>query len=482
MNPVRAIPRLLIAGLSGGSGKTIVSMGLLLQLRRAGIEVRAFKKGPDYIDPAWLAWASAHPARNLDTYLMGSAKVRASFLRNSVPEGINLIEGNRGLFDGFDAAGTHSSAVLAETLTTPVVLVINATKMTRTAAALVLGCQKLDPGLSLCGVVLNNVNGPRHEQILRTAIESACSVPVVGALPRAAGNPLPERHLGLIPPEESNGMDRVEQNLLSLVETRLDFDALLSIARSAPPLEVQAEQRPYLPDARGLRIGYLRDSAFSFYYPENLEELERAGAELVPIPALQAPSLPGGLHALYIGGGFPETHAQRLSGNTSFLESLRRACESGLPVYAECGGLMLLAQRLIWKGTHYPMAKVFRCDVEVFDAPQGHGYCELSVDQPNPFFPQGLVLRGHEFHYSRIVACAEPLQSACALIRGTGCCPGREFILSGNVMAGYTHLQATATPEWVEGFIDAAREFSSGKTHCNKGCVSNAANATWVSL
>ncbi len=454
------MPRLLIAGLSGGSGKTIVSMGVLLLLRRAGIEVQAFKKGPDYIDPAWLGWAAARPARNLDTFLMGAARVRASFLRNGTPEGINLIEGNRGLFDGFDAAGTHSSAVLAELLSAPVVLVVDATKMTRTAAALVLGCQKLDPRLSLRGVVLNNVNGRRHEQVLRAAIESACSIPVVGALPRAAGNPLPERHLGLVPPQEHQGVGQAEQELLRLVENRLDLDALLSIARSAPPLEMLAQERPALPDGHGLRIGYLRDSAFSFYYPENLEELERAGAQLVPISALQAGALPEGLHALYIGGGFPETSAQELSGNTGFLESLRQACAGGLPVYAECGGLMLLARSLTWKGTRYPMANVFRLDVEVFDAPQGHGYSELRVDIANPFFPQGTVLRGHEFHYSRIVEVEEAAGTACAVLRGVGCLPGRDCLLTQNVMAGYTHLHAEATPEWAQGMVAAAREFA----------------------
>ncbi len=457
---MRAMPRLLIAGLSGGSGKTIVSMGLLLLLRRAGIDLRAFKKGPDYIDPAWLAWVSEHPARNLDTFLMGAGKVRASFLRYGVSDGINLIEGNRGLFDGFDAAGTHSSAALAETLTVPVVLVIDATKMTRTAAALVLGCQNFDPRLSLQGVVLNNVNGRRHEQILRAAIESACSIPVVGAIPRAAHNPLPERHLGLVPPREHRAMHRVEQDLLRLMEDRFDLDALLFIARGAPPLEASAEESLLSPDAHGLKIGYLKDSAFSFYYPENLEVFERAGAEMVPVSALATGALPEGLHALYIGGGFPETHAQKLSDNTSFLESLRQACESGLPVYAECGGLMLLAQNLIWKGSQYSMAKVFPFDVEVFDTPQGHGYSELRVDAPNPFFPQGAVLRGHEFHYSRIVGFTDPAGTACAVIRGVGCLPGRDCLVTRNVMAGYTHLHATATPEWALGLLKAAHDFA----------------------
>jgi cobyrinic acid a,c-diamide synthase len=460
VNSKPSMPRLLVAGVSGGSGKTIVTLGLLLLLRRAGFDVRAFKKGPDYIDPAWLAWASAHPARNLDAFLMGVETVRASFVRHGTPDGINVIEGNRGLFDGLDAAGTYSSANLAEILATPIVLVLDATKMTRTAAALVLGCQKLDPRASIRGVVLNQVNGQRHEQVLREAIESVCSIPVIGALPRLQENPLPERHLGLVPPDEHQTMGTVERNLLEWMENRVDLNALLTIARSAPPLAAHADERTSLPDAHGLRIGYLRDSAFTFYYPENLEELERAGAELVPISALDATSLPADLHALYVGGGFPETHAHALSANTSFLKSLREACTTGLPVYAECGGLMLLARSLSWQGVRYPMANVFPIDVEAFATPQGHGYSELRVDAPNPFFPQGDVLRGHEFHYSCIVCGSESVTSACAVLRGTGCFSGRDGLVAQNVFAAYTHLHATATPHWASGILTAAIQFA----------------------
>ena len=453
------MPRLMIAGLSGDSGKTIVSAGLLLLLRRAGVHVRAFKKGPDYIDPAWLRWASGHPARNLDTYLMGPDGARASFLRAGLSGGINLIEGNRGLFDGFDAEGTHSSAALAEVLAAPVLLVIDATKMTRTVAALVLGCQKLDPGLALRGVVLNNVNGRRHEQILRAAIESACSIPVLGALPRAAANPFPGRHLGLIPPDEHEGLDSAEQELLKLVEGRFDLDAVLSIARSAPGLEQVAEDSLTAPNAQGLRIGYLKDSAFSFYYPENIEALQQAGAEMVPVSALQSPALPEAIHALYIGGGFPETHARQLAANSSFLESLRQASERHMPIYAECGGLMLLARTLAWKEARYPMAGAFPIDVEVLDKPQGHGYTELRVDTLNPFLEPGTILRGHEFHYSRILTPRAQLETACAILRGAGCGEGRDFLVTRNTMAGYTHLHAVGTPQWTRGMVNAAREF-----------------------
>ena len=460
MDDLRAFPRLVIAGMSGSSGKTIVSLGLLHLLRRAGLEVRAFKKGPDYIDAAWLTWASSDTARNLDTYLMGPERVFESFTYHAVPDGINLIEGNRGIFDGFDAAGTHSTAALARLLSAPVILVVNASKVTRTAAAFVLGCQKLDPAVEIRGVVLNHVNGERHREVLRNAIESACSIPVVGTIPNAKASLLPERHLGLVTPQEHSARKKLGQDLLRLVDGRLDLDALLAIAHSAPPLPRVSEERLAGPVAAEVNIGYLKDAAFTFYYPENLEQLERAGARLIPISALTATALSANLQALYIGGGFPETHARELSGNRSFLRSLREAASRGLPIYAECGGLIVLAKNLLWKDGRYPMAGVFPFDVEVCGSPQGHGYSELRVDRPHPFFPVGLALRGHEFHYSRILPCEETVATACVVHRGAGCLDKREFVTSRNVVATYTHLHALASPEWATGIVNAARRFA----------------------
>jgi cobyrinic acid a,c-diamide synthase len=459
------MPRLLIAGMSGGSGKTLVSLALLLALRRAGFPVRAFKKGPDYIDAAWLSWASSHAARNLDTYLMGRDIVRSSFARNAITDGVNLIEGNRGLFDGFDAAGTHSSAALSHCLAAPVLLVINASMVTRTAAALVAGCRALDPELPIRGVILNNVSGQRHEEVLRAAIESACAIPVVGTIHKAAVNPLPERYLGLVPPQEHDATEQIQRDLLQLADG-LDLNAILSIARNAPSLEIDHPE--VSPSAvKGIKVGYLRDAAFSFYYPENLEQLEQGGAELIPISSLQSDALPEGLCALYIGGGFPEKYAEVLSANRSFLESIRQAALNGLPIYAECGGLILLAQTLRWEDRAYPMAGVFPFDVEGFVTPQGHGYSELHVDQPNPFFPTGLVLHGHEFHYSRISLGDKPADTACAVLRGVGCFQKRDLVVTKNVMAGYTHLHALATPEWAKGFLNAAHRLVPRSAHRN---------------
>jgi cobyrinic acid a,c-diamide synthase len=478
-------PRLVIAGLSGESGKTLVSLGILLAASQSGLPVRAFKKGPDYIDAAWLAWASGRPARSLDSYLMGFTEVTRTFVRHSLPDGLNLIEGNRGLFDGVDAKGTHSTAELAKALRAPVVLVVNVSKVTRTTAALVLGCQKLDADVPIAGVILNRIGSPRHEQVIREAIESECGLPVLGAVPRMeSGELLPGRHLGLVTPEEHAGKEELRANLASLARNHLDLERLVAIAKEAPSLVGRtpasapdplvrlpnagegAGRGPGGPphgwlDGRGLKIGYLKDSAFTFYYPENLEALESAGAELAAIDAVAGSQLPAGLDALYIGGGFPETHAARLASNGAFLASIREGARRGLPIYAECGGLMLLARSIVWNERTFRMAGVLPFDVEVCSAPQGHGYARLQVDGPNAFFPQGTVLKGHEFHYSRILLEGRQPPTAFSVIRGTGCFAGRDGVVAGNVLASYVHLHAAAAPEWAKGLLEAARNHAS---------------------
>jgi cobyrinic acid a,c-diamide synthase len=462
---VRGVPRLVVSGLSGDSGKTLVSLALLLAVRDRGLPVCAFKKGPDYIDSAWLAWASGRPARNLDTFLMGADIARASFVRHALATGLNLIEGNRGLFDGVDAAGTHSTAVLARTLGAPILLVVDARKTTRTVAACILGCQMLGRDVRIAGVILNRVSGRRHEAVLRESVESLCDLPVLGVVPRAAGDVLlPGRHLGLVPPEEHTGVDELGSRVRELMEGGLAINHILAIARGASaidpaatlPAERDRHGGPAQAGGAGLRIGYLRDSAFTFYYPENLEAIEAAGARLIAISALSDRELPADLDTLYIGGGFPETHGVALSKNRSFLESLRLRAEGGMPVYAECGGLMLLSRGVRWQGRAHQMAGVLPFDVEVCTEPQGHGYTLLDVDRPNPFFAPGLALRGHEFHYSRILPERELPETACAVRRGTGSYAGRDGVTVHNVWASYTHLHALGTPEWAEALLGAA--------------------------
>jgi cobyrinic acid a,c-diamide synthase len=460
MDQPRPFPRLVIAGLAGDAGKTLVSVALALVLRDRGVPVCGFKKGPDYIDPAWLAWATDQPTRNLDTCLMGAELARGSFVEHAISHGINLIEGNRGIYDGSDARGTHSTAQLAKLLAAPVVLVIDGAKVTRTAAACVLGCQALDPDVRFAGVVLNRVAGSRHERVLREAIETTCEIPVLGAIPRAdARRLLPGRHLGLVTPQEHGETEDLGRELRAIAGS-LDADRLLAVARQAPPLHPQSPLREAPPPGSPVKIGYLLDSAFTFYYIDNLEALEAAGATLVPISALGAPELPPDLDALYIGGGFPETHAAALASNRSLLKAIGQAAGRGLPVYAECGGLMLLSRAIWWQERKYPMAGVLPFEVEMQSKPQGHGYTQLVVDRPNPFFPEGTSLKGHEFHYSRVLAGPGTAPTACSVLRGSGCFAGRDGVVVNQTFATYTHLHALAAPQWATGVVRAARLFA----------------------
>ena len=464
----QSLPRVVVAGTGGDSGKTLVSLGLCLAWRDEGTPVAAFKKGPDYIDAAWLEWASAAPARNLDTYLMGRGSVRDAFGTFASREGVSVVEGNRGLFDGAGVEGTHSTAELAKLIDAPVILVLDVTKTTRTAGALALGCARFDADLDLAGIVLNRVAGPRHERVARSAVERGAGIPVVGAIPKIpGGDPLPGRHLGLVTVHEHGRLDAVGRRLLETIRSSLDLDAIRSLASSRAALEFTASS-PLTVAGDPVRIGVLRDSAFSFYYPENLEALQLGGAELVFVSALEHTELPT-LDGLYIGGGFPETHAEQLAANRPLLGSLAAEAADGLPVYAECGGMMLLARTIRWRGETHPMAGVLPMDMVVEARPQGHGYAEVTVDRDNPYFSVDTQLRGHEFHYSRVVD-GVGLHSVFDVGRGTGSLAGRDGLVIGNVLASYIHIHARGTPQWAPGVLRRARLWKTTK-NSNRGAM-----------
>jgi cobyrinic acid a,c-diamide synthase len=454
-------PRILIAGTGGDCGKTMVALGLAAAWRREGTAIAAFKKGPDYIDAAWLSLAADRPARNLDTWMMGPERVLDSFRANAIRTGVNIIEGNRGLHDGEDVHGTHSSAALARLLGSPVVLILAAQKITRTAAAIVLGMKMLDPGLNIAGVLLNRVANTRQEALMRTAIESETGLPVLGAIPRAEEDLLPSRHMGLVTPQEHAKAERTVNAAADWVSRSVDLKRLRSIAETAaqsPVAEGTAGEDSIGPaDARGLRIGCFTGPAFTFYYPENLEAIDRTGATRVDIDPLKDSELPP-IDALYIGGGFPETHATQLADNVSMRRSVAVAAQNGLPVWAECGGLMFLARSIYWKESTYPMAGFLPIVVTLGDKPSGHGYEEVIADRPNPFVKSGTLLRGHEFHYSRIVD-AGPIETAFEVHRGVGLGRGRDGIVMNRVLASYLHVHSLATPDWVHWLVKAAKEY-----------------------
>jgi cobyrinic acid a,c-diamide synthase len=452
-------PRLVIAALRGGSGKTVVSLGLTAAWReRNGLRVIPFKKGPDYIDAGWLSIAGRHPCYNLDPFLMKPDEMLRSFVRHSSRGDGSLIEGNRGLYDGVDARGSFSTAELAKLLRAPVILVLDATKVTRTAAAQVLGCQHMDPEVGIAGVVLNQVAGSRHEQVLKGAIEQYCGIPVLGVLPKDKNGFFPERHLGLVPPQESeNARDSVSY-AAGRIGDCLDLDALWQVAKTAGPLGLPVDgfDAPGRPKSRQpVVIGILRDAAFQFYYPENLEALRDKGAVLKEISSFDDEPLPA-MDGLYIGGGFPETHLDVLAGNSVFRRSLKAEIEKGLPVYAECGGLMFLCRGIQSREKLYPMVGVFPFDVVMGSRPQGHGYTVLECAGENPYFRKGDTLKGHEFHYSRVVGCDSSVPFVFKLKKGHGIVAGWDGLCYKGALACYSHIHAVGNDCWAEAMTGAA--------------------------
>ncbi|MBI5522596.1 MAG: cobyrinate a,c-diamide synthase [Desulfarculus sp.] len=456
----RPLPRLVVAALRGGSGKTTITLGLIQALKNRGLSVKPFKKGPDYIDPFWHGEAAGTPCHNLDPFMLGREQALASFGHFSQGFEAALVEGNRGLFDGMDATGSQSTAELAKWLKAPVVLVVDCSMASRTVAAVVLGCQRFDPGLNLAGVVLNPVANARQEGVIRRAIEDTTGIPVLGAVPRLKLS-MPERHMGLLPPQEHRQVADSLRLAAEGVATHVDVEALWGLMRSAPPW-------PETPPPQGLfppgpptggrpLIGVVRDAAFGFYYPENLDALQNHGARLVFCSALEDAGLPPGLGALYIGGGFPETHAKLLADNLAFRQAIQRAANQGLPIYAECGGLMYLGRNLRVEGRAYPMAGVFPLDFAMQKRPQGHGYTLCRVVGANPFLPVGTEFKAHEFHYSQAQALEGAEYSfAYQVVRGQGLLGTGEGLRLNNVLGTYHHVHALGLPQWAPGLVRAA--------------------------
>jgi cobyrinic acid a,c-diamide synthase len=390
---------------------------------------------------------------------MSREKILGSFHRHTAGRHVAVIEGNRGLYDGVDPEGRFSTAELAKALQAPVIVIVDATKMTRTAAAMVLGLRELDRGVDIRGVVLNKVGGARHESILRGSIEQLAGVRVVGAIPRFEGLNFPERHLGLVPVQEHGPRQDVIHQIERMVRDHVEVDTIRQIADQASELApVCLHQGKAHDDLKAqFRVGVIRDEAFHFYYPENLEALVARGARIVMLSALEARHVPD-VDALYIGGGFPEMWAEELAQNTSLLRQLRELIEAGLPVYAECGGLMYLGRSLKLRGKAYPMVGALPLISEFDERPQGHGYTTLLTIKRNPFFQEGTLLKGHEFHYSRIISLDDgEVTFAFRVLRGNGIDGKREGIVRKNVLATYTHLHALGCQVWGDGMALCAR-------------------------
>ena len=452
---------LVVAGLAGGSGKSVVSVGLTAAFARQGRVVVPFKKGPDYIDAGWLQLAAGRRCYNLDPFLMSDEALHRSLQRHARGADVVVLEGNRGLYDGVTADGGYSTADLAISLGLPVLLVVNCTKTTRTVAAMILGCLKFDERLDVRGVILNQIATERQRLLITEAVERYTGVPVLGSIPRLKRDIFPMRHLGMIPHQEYGDSEDALAFLVETVTAGLDLgriDALMQPLGPALAADRQEDLRP----APDVRIGILQDAAFQFYYSENLEALERAGAELVYLNALRDSGLPE-LDGLYIGGGFPETSARELAANGSFRESVRAAADRGLPIYAECGGLIYLGDSIVLDGREYPLAGVFPVRFGMSKKPQAHGYSIFVSEGSNPFYPPGVEVRGHEFRYSTVLDWSGEEQDLVLRIkRGKGFVNGRDGLCRNNVLALYTHVHADGTPDWAPALVACCRRWRRG--------------------
>lgn len=476
------LPRLVIAAPQGRSGKTLLSLGLCAALTARGYVIQPFKRGPDYIDPGWLTAAAGRACRNLDLFLMGETGVWAAYAHGALSADLALLEGAMGLYDGLGPDGEGSTAQVARLLSAPILLIVDASRMTRSAAALVRGFQNFEAGTTIGGIVFNHVNHARHLTKLHDAIQRHCGLPVLGALPDDPAVTIPQRHLGLVPRAEVESLPAAIAAARRVVAENVDLDGVLALARSAldltprpPSLEGKGESAPPSPphpersrrtggeggwgDEGGrsgkVRIGVAQDRAFSFYYPDNLEALQAAGAELIPFDTLADARLPD-VDGLYLGGGFPEVFMDELAANVSLRREIREWIQDGLPVYAECGGLMYLARSLTWEGRTRPMVGALPCEVEMTGRPQGHGYVRLQATDDNPFFPAGCEVRGHEFHHSRLKIVGN-VHFAYHVARGNGIDGQNDGLIYKDVLAGYTHLHALGAPGWAESFVLQAK-------------------------
>ncbi len=457
-------PRLVVAGTSSGAGKTTFTLGLMAALRSLGHSVQGYKVGPDYIDPSYHQAVTGRPSRNLDTWMLDASVVQEIFFRSSQGADISIVEGVMGLYDGKEALSNRgSTAELSGLLDAPVLLVVNAASMARSAAAIVLGFQSMDPRVRVRGVLLNGVGSDHHFHLLKEAIEDVAGVPVLGYLRANREISIPERHLGLLPALERGELDTLFAMLSRMVSETVDLDAVMRIANEAPPVR-GVDPHVFVPrgELEHVTIAVARDAAFNFYYPENLELLALYGAKLAFFSPLAGDSIPDEADGVYFGGGFPEEFAAQLGSQTPLLKDVYQRITDGLPTYAECGGLMFLTRSITDRaGATYPMVGVIPASIRMQERRAALGYREVTAIKDGLLLLEGESLRGHEFHYSTISYEEEGLPNAYSSI-GTRL-NRREGYVSSNVLASYTHVHFASNPKAVSRFVGECQRYRSGK-------------------
>jgi len=472
-------PRIVIAGTQSGVGKTSLTLAFVTALRKRGLNVQTFKVGPDFLDPTYLTVASGRPCYNLDGWMAGSDYVSRLFARVSQGADISVIEGVMGLFDGADPAGSEgSTAEIARWLDAPIILVAEVYGMARSLAAVVKGYSVFEKDLNMAGVIANRCGSERHASMLAVSLAAEALPPLVGGIPQGALPSLPSRHLGLVTANPGNLSLSILDELAAAFERHASVDDIIGIARNAPPLELAAasdvadsNRTGFCPpvggiegagypgnNSKGISIGVARDAAFHFYYQDLFDELEMRRCTLHYFSPLADSSLPVNLDALYIGGGYPEEHAEMLSANRKMLSAIREFASSGRPVYGECGGLMYLCQTLEKQnGVAHPMVGLIPASTRMLDRLKSLGYVEVTLNANSLWGAEGAVLRGHEFHYSELTSnpAEDPAWKAIySMKRRRTDDAAREGFQRGRVLASYVHLHLASRPEALKYFID----------------------------
>ncbi len=450
------IPRVVIAGTSSKVGKTMISIGLMRLLVNRGYKVQPYKVGPDFIDPGFHHLATGRYSRNLDSFMLSRQAILETFVRNFRGADIAVVEGKTGLYDSSDAISEKGSvAEVSKILKAPVVLVANVERLNRTAAAIMLGYKLFDPDVRLEGAILNRVGSERHAGKVKKAVEKLAGIRVLGVVPRKKVK-MPYRHLGLVTAYEREDMDELLDSIAEIVEKHVDIDAILEIAEKAPPLDALVEDGESEAETeKRVKIGVLRDQVFSFYYQDNLDELSKY-AELVFLNSLKDKKLPD-VDALYIGGGFPEVFAEELEKNKRLREEIYEFCQSGRPVYAECGGLMYLGESLETSEGEFEMVGFLPLKTKMYEKFQAQGYSVYRASKPCIIARRNQKIVGHEFHYSKPTLTGKA-DFAFRVERGFGIDGRKDGIMKENTLGCYIHVHFLSDRSIARRFIKKAKK------------------------
>ena len=455
------IPRIVIGGTHSGVGKTSIAIGIMGALARKGGRVQGFKIGPDFLDTSFHTAVTGRPSRNLDSWMIPRKKIPRIFASGCEGADVAIIEGVMGVFDGVDGKSeAASTSEVAKMLKAPVILVIDAYGLAGSAAALVLGYKGLDPEMQLSGVVLNRVAGDAHEEMCRDAIKRHSKVPVLGAIPMSRDIALPERHLGLVPATEIENR-KVLDRIIDHVESHVDLDRIEDLARSAAELPVPKKPDVrYETDRNDTVIAVAKDRAFNFYYQETLDRLVEAGARLEFFSPIDDKVIPENARGLYIGGGYPEVYGSGLAANHSMLNSVAKYAEDGMPIYAECGGLMYLTRSI------QDLDGAEHRTVGLLDAKTSMvkrltlSYTLAKATRPNILTRTGNLVRGHEFHFSALKDVPRDAEFAYELKRGIGIGDGRDGWTCYSTLASYMHTNFASDDRMAERFVEACNGYS----------------------